>query len=103
MSIYPFFLLSLFSVSFFLFIVSFPQLIRAQLNVERAAGRVFIGFDEPPISFPPSYKYDPGTDNYDSSEKLRTPAWCDRVLVYKVSPECSDISVTSKRKLVSQT
>ena len=53
--------------------------------MERAAGRVYIGFEEAPITFPPTYKYDPGTDSYDSSEKMRTPAWCDRVLLYKVT------------------
>jgi len=53
-----------------------------QLNIERREGRVFQGFEEGQINFPPTYKYQPGTDVYEQrpEKKLRAPAWCDRVL-----------------------
>mmetsp|Transcript_6235 Transcript_6235/g.9051 ORF Transcript_6235/g.9051 Transcript_6235/m.9051 type:complete len:807 (-) Transcript_6235:128-2548(-) len=53
-----------------------------QLNIERAQGRVFQGFEEGVLNFPPTYKYQPGTDVYDKrpDKKIRAPAWCDRVL-----------------------
>lgn len=34
----------------------------------------------PLASFAPTYKFDRGTDQYDTSEKRRTPSWTDRVL-----------------------
>ncbi|KAF0289289.1 Type II inositol 1,4,5-trisphosphate 5-phosphatase [Amphibalanus amphitrite] len=51
-----------------------------QLRLQMAARRVFDGFHEGTVTFRPTYKYDPGTDLWDSSEKNRAPAWCDRVL-----------------------
>lgn len=55
---------------------------RDQLLVARRRNPGFRlrAFDELPITFAPTYKYDVGTDTYDSSEKKRSPAWCDRLL-----------------------
>ena len=51
-----------------------------QLTSQRLARKAFGGFEEAPVLFHPSYKYDPGTDTFDTSEKRRAPAWCDRIL-----------------------
>ncbi|KAL0022453.1 hypothetical protein WJX79_002592 [Trebouxia sp. C0005] len=51
-----------------------------QLKKERELGKVFLGYKEGELTFPPTYKFDPGTDVYDSSGKSRVPSWCDRVL-----------------------
>ena len=51
-----------------------------QLNKEKKAGRIFQGFSEGVLSFAPTYKYDQFSDDYDTSEKGRIPAWTDRVL-----------------------
>ena len=49
------------------------------IELKRNATHRLRSFNECTIKFPPTYKYDPGTDNYDSSEKMRVPAWCDRI------------------------
>nr|CAD1828729.1 unnamed protein product [Ananas comosus var. bracteatus] len=56
-----------------------------QLRIEQKAGRVFAGWEEGRIYFPPTYKYLTNSDIYavnpaKSREKRRTPAWCDRIL-----------------------
>ena len=72
-----------------------------QLTQERRSGRIFQGWHESTISFAPTYKFDAGTDAYDTSEKQRVPSWTDRILVhstrlalnfvpgtYRSHPEC---------------
>ncbi|GME22796.1 Inositol polyphosphate-related phosphatase [Neofusicoccum parvum] len=63
-----------------------------QLERERRAGRILHGFDELPITFPPTYKYSthhrpdltshptPSPDQTWAWAKHRWPSWCDRIL-----------------------
>ncbi|KAL5702229.1 phosphoinositide 5-phosphatase [Ranunculus cassubicifolius] len=58
-----------------------------QLCIEQRHGRVFEGWNEGKIYFPPTYKYSNNSDRYAGDdlhpkEKRRTPAWCDRILWY---------------------
>ena len=57
---------------------------RDQLLVSRRRNPGFRirAFEEFPIAFAPTYKYDIGSDQYDTSEKHRAPAWCDRILYH---------------------
>ncbi|PIO31098.1 hypothetical protein AB205_0031990 [Aquarana catesbeiana] len=51
-----------------------------QLNMAKCYEPVLSGFMEGPLTFPPTYKYDVGTNTYDTSSKKRKPAWTDRIL-----------------------
>lgn len=55
-------------------------LVYDQLLQNHKQNRVFLNYKEGVITFRPTYKYDTGTDNWDTSEKNRAPAWCDRIL-----------------------
>ncbi|KAH9887700.1 DNase I-like protein [Cubamyces lactineus] len=64
-------------------------LIHDQLRKEMKFNRGFRlrTFSEGPLTFAPTYKYDRRSDEYDTSEKARVPAWCDRVLWRALVPE----------------
>ena len=53
-----------------------------QLHAQMRARKAFHdGWQEGPIDFLPTYKYDVGSVGmFDSSEKKRGPSWCDRIL-----------------------
>ena len=53
---------------------------RDQLLQTIASGRAFPQFSEGKITFLPTFKFDKGTQNYDTSHKQRVPAWTDRIL-----------------------
>eukprot|EP01127_Copromyxa_protea_P004430 TRINITY_DN14291_c0_g1_i1.p1 TRINITY_DN14291_c0_g1~~TRINITY_DN14291_c0_g1_i1.p1 ORF type:complete len:801 (+),score=169.82 TRINITY_DN14291_c0_g1_i1:726-3128(+) len=67
-----------------------------QLQKARITGQVFQGFKEGVIDFLPTYKYNVGTDVYDTSEKRRTPAWCDRIL-WSNKEDCNAVQLSYSR------
>ncbi|KAF9534756.1 inositol polyphosphate phosphatase [Crepidotus variabilis] len=67
-----------------------------QLRQAMDSNAVFTGYGEGPLLFRPTYRYDLGTDIYDTSEKMRIPAWTDRIL-YRGSG--MDLSVYSRSEL----
>lgn len=57
-----------------------------QLKVQMNQKKVFQNYKEGEVQFPPTYKYDVNSDDYDTSEKSRIPAWTDRILFKKNYP-----------------
>lgn len=53
-------------------------------------------FCEGQLNFPPTYKFDPQSHEYDTSEKMRVPSWCDRIL-YRCSLGLPSLSGTFER------
>ncbi|CAM8977622.1 hypothetical protein QQ045_030630 [Rhodiola kirilowii] len=63
-----------------------------QLLQEAENGQIFNGYCEGTLDFKPTYKYNVGTSNYDTSYKVRVPSWTDRIL-FKVA-DSDDIKAT---------
>lgn len=66
------------------------------------AGLTFPYYSEARITFLPTYKYDIGTDTYDTSEKARIPAWCDRILrkgdnIRQINYDCAPLRFSDHR------
>lgn len=66
------------------------------------AGLTFPYYSEARITFLPTYKYDIGTDVYDTSEKARIPAWCDRILrkgdnIRQINYDCAPLRFSDHR------
>eukprot|EP00469_Lotharella_globosa_P016896 CAMPEP_0167829064 /NCGR_PEP_ID=MMETSP0112_2-20121227/11894_1 /TAXON_ID=91324 /ORGANISM="Lotharella globosa, Strain CCCM811" /LENGTH=275 /DNA_ID=CAMNT_0007732601 /DNA_START=15 /DNA_END=839 /DNA_ORIENTATION=- len=57
-----------------------PLLNNEQLIQQMRQKKVFEGYQEAEIKFRPTYKFDVGSNTYDTSEKLRVPSWTDRIL-----------------------
>ncbi|XP_019506014.1 PREDICTED: inositol polyphosphate 5-phosphatase K isoform X2 [Hipposideros armiger] len=51
-----------------------------QLSTAKRCDSLLREFQEGPLLFPPTYKFDKNSNNYDTSEKKRKPAWTDRIL-----------------------
>ncbi|XP_075677647.1 synaptojanin [Dermatophagoides pteronyssinus] len=57
-----------------------------QLKCQQQDGLIFHDYHEGQVDFAPTYKYDINSDDYDTSEKSRIPAWTDRILYRKFQP-----------------
>lgn len=55
-------------------------LIERKLGVVMGSGAAFMGYEEGPIIFRPTYRYNLNSDDYDTSEKMRIPAWTGKAL-----------------------
>ncbi|XP_050174457.1 phosphatidylinositol 4,5-bisphosphate 5-phosphatase A isoform X2 [Myiozetetes cayanensis] len=67
-----------------------------QLNIAKSTWPVLRGFQEGPLNFPPTFKFDVGTNKYDSSAKKRKPAWTDRIL-WKIKSPSTGLGAGKRR------
>nr|KJB58347.1 hypothetical protein B456_009G205700 [Gossypium raimondii] len=60
---------------------------KGQLLQEAQRGQIFNGYCEGTLTFKPTYKYNIGNSNYDTSYKVRVPSWTDRILFKIEDPD----------------
>ncbi|XP_027134241.1 phosphatidylinositol polyphosphate 5-phosphatase type IV [Larimichthys crocea] len=86
-----------------------PLLAHDQLSKEMKDGSIFKGFQEAPIHFFPTYKFDIGCDIYDTTSKQRTPSYTDRILFRNRQADdikvdkytsCSNIKTSDHRPVI---
>ncbi|XP_044511790.1 type IV inositol polyphosphate 5-phosphatase 11 [Mangifera indica] len=58
-----------------------------QLLQEAKRGQIFDGYCEGSLTFKPTFKYNVGSSNYDTSHKVRVPSWTDRILFKIEDPD----------------
>ncbi|XP_028839590.1 inositol polyphosphate 5-phosphatase K isoform X2 [Denticeps clupeoides] len=61
---------------------------RDQLTMMKKKEPLLQEFEEGPLHFRPTYKFNPFSDTYDTSGKKRKPAWTDRIL-WRVKPKAA--------------
>jgi hypothetical protein len=73
-------------------------LAKDQLRMQLATQHLYRDFSEGAIAFPPTYKFDQGTNIYDTSKKQRVPAWTDRIL-WLACPEIKLVAYDSLKEV----
>jgi hypothetical protein len=85
----------------------FKSLLPSDQLTEALKQKLIPGYQECEINFPPTYKYDFGTNIYDTSKKQRVPSWCDRVLyngkdVKSIEYGCVEIRLSDHRPVYGE-
>mmetsp|Transcript_32058 Transcript_32058/g.31776 ORF Transcript_32058/g.31776 Transcript_32058/m.31776 type:complete len:228 (+) Transcript_32058:72-755(+) len=86
---------------------NFDELFQAEQLTHALRYGELSSYKESPINFKPTYKFDVGTDIYDTSKKQRSPAWCDRILysgenIEPVSYTSIDVKYSDHRPVVHE-
>ncbi|XP_034722623.1 inositol polyphosphate 5-phosphatase Ka isoform X2 [Etheostoma cragini] len=69
-----------------------------QLTMMKKNEQMLQEFEEGPLDFQPTYKFDLNSDTYDSSGKKRKPAWTDRIL-WRLRPKATPSDEQDKNRV----